>query len=427
MSQPNYSGRLIAFEGSDGGLRPRALETVRNVLEAQGVDVMVSRWMQSALAGEVYRKSAPLYELSPRTLALLAACDLAERMEWEILPALQRGAVVLVDRYIYRVALGAVRDVDPDWLEVLCGAGPVPNLVLHFPVPLNDLVANLDSARLDLYKAGMDIGMTHDLPLSYRLYQERLLEAYAEWAERHSVEIEAATSIDAAVERVRRFLDLDAANTDVRRLAVYRLLEESGADSFHARHVASLARRLFELTASRHGLGQADLELLESACLLHDIAGGALGLEHPMRSARHVRESHLEGFNQVELDTLAVLIAIHRALDEQSEVEEWLHALPADTQRRVMLLGPLLRLATGLNASRRQSVRGLEARIHDGLFDLVLRSKDKAKLEIKAAVQRADLFEQAYGLHLAIDVDRKGPPPAGAWLVSAGQQVGSPS
>jgi hypothetical protein len=64
-------------------------------------------------------------------------------------------------------------------------------------------------------------------------------------------------------------------------------------------------------------------------------------------------------------------------------------------------------------------VRWIDATVHDGLFDLILRAKSKAKLEVKAAVQRADLFEQAYGLHLAIDVDRKGPPPTGPRLGTA--------
>ena len=60
----------------------------------------------------------------------------------------------------------------------------------------------------------------------------------------------------------------------------------------------------------------------------------------------------------------------------------------------------------------------------DGLFDLVLRTRDKAKPEVKAAVQRADLFEQAYGLHLSIEVRRKGPPPTGAELAPAGSGAG---
>jgi hypothetical protein len=412
----SYSGVLIAFEGPNSGPRSQAVEVVRNMLEAHGRKVLVTRWMGSALAGEVYRQSAPLDGLSPRTLALLAACDIAERMEWEILPALEDGAVVLADRYLYRVVLGSARDVDPDWLEVLCGAGPVPSAVLHFPEQLGELMAKLDPAHLDIYEVGMDIGMTHDLPLSYRLYQERLLEGYAEWSERHQVPVEDLPSADAAADRVRELLTLSETEVDRRRLAVLERLREAKTDVNHARQVARLACDLFVMTAPQHGLGPRELELLEFACLLHDMSGDGSGEEHPFRSARQVKELQLDGFSQDEVDAMAVLIAIHRVVAEQGEAETWLQGLPPDLQDKVRLLGPLLRLADGLDATRRQSVRTLDATVHDGLFDLVLRSRDKAKLEIKAAIQRADLFEDAYGLHLAIDVKRKGPPPAGAEL-----------
>lgn len=409
-----YPGVLIAFEGPEIGERPRAVEEVRNRLEAQGREVLVSRWMGSALSGEVYRQAAPLYQLSPRTLAMLAACDLAERMEWEILPALRSGTIVLADRYLYRVALGLARDVDPDWLEVLCGAGPVPDAVLHFPIALRDMVLDIQPAQLDLYEAGMDLGMTHDLPLSYRLYQERLIEAYTEWAEQHSIAIDDLPSAEAAVRQVEQLLGLDPARADRRRLAVLDLLAASGANPNHARHVARLARRLFELTAERHQLGRPEQDLLEYACLLHDIGSEGLGEERPYRSARRLRETELEGFDADERTAIAVLIAIHRATDSAAEVDDWLRSLPDDLQRAVPLLGPLLRLADGFDVTRRQAVRWLDATMHDGLFDIVLRSREKGKQEIRMAVERAELFEQAYGLHLAIDVKRKGAPPAGA-------------
>jgi thymidylate kinase len=415
----DYPGFLVALEGPDCGLRPRALETLRNVLEAHGRDVLVTRWMDSALAGEVYRANAPLSEFSPRTLALLAACDLAERIEWEILPALRAGAVVLADWYLYRVALGSARDVDPDWLEALCGVGPVPDLALHFPVDPAQLMTKVDRSLLDLYEAGMDLGLTHDLPLSFRLHEERLLEGYAEWSERHRVPVEAMTSIEAAVARVQASLALDPAGADQRRLAVFGALRASKANPVHARQVARLARQLFTLAAPRHRLGPEQLELLEYACLLHDVGGSELGEEHPYRSARQIRESRPPAFSPAELTAMAVLVAIHRAGDQERDVDDWLAELPPDLQQTVTLLGPLLRLADALDAGRRQAIRNVEATIHDGLFDLVLRSKDKAKLEVKAAVERADLFEQAYGLHLALDVRRKGAPPAPTGLAAA--------
>ena len=49
----------------------------------------------------------------------------------EILP-LHVGKIVLVDRYVYRIVQGMARDLDPDWLEVLCAVAPRPDLVFLF-------------------------------------------------------------------------------------------------------------------------------------------------------------------------------------------------------------------------------------------------------------------------------------------------------
>ncbi|MCC7107079.1 MAG: HD domain-containing protein [Chloroflexi bacterium] len=413
----DFDGYLVSIDGSDLGSRPAALQMVRDVLDAQGREVIVSRWMASSLAGGVYRQAAQFAECSPRTLALLASCDLAERMEWEILPALRDGKIVLADRYLYRVALGLARDVDPEWLEVLCGAGPVPDLALHFPMNLAEAASVVDPTRLDLYEAGMDLGLTRDLPLSYRFYQERLVAAYGDWSRRHELAIHDCQTAEDALGQIDRLLGAAPA-ANQRRLSALRLLERSGADADNARQVARLAKVLFKMTQEFHQLLPAARDVLEVAALLHDLAG-TVGMPHPMRSARRIKESQLEGFQQVELDQMAVLVAIHRAMEEETEAEGWFGELSVADQQTVRMLGPLLRLAIGLDASRSQTVRWIDATIHDGLFDLLLRAKSKAKLEVKAAVQRADLFEQAYGLHLAIDVDRKGPPPSGPRLEAA--------
>ena len=415
----HYPGLLIALEGPENGLRPRALEAIRSMLEVHGHPVMVTGWMGSPLAGGVYQKAAPRYELSPRTLTLLGACDLAERLEWEILPALEAGTNVLADRYLYRVALGYARDVDPEWLEVLCAVGPVPDAVLHFPVGLTELMTTFQPESVDLYEAGMDLGLTHDLPLSFRLYEERILEGYCEWAERHDATIEDMPSVEAALDRVGNLVGLDKTHYDARRRHVLELLADSDSNIAHSRQVAGIADRLFELTASVHGLSEVERELLDYAALLHDIGGNTLGEEHFTRSARRVLESELEGFNLEELELLATVIAFHHTTDPAEDAHEWMAALPDKLQATARLLGPILRLADALDSTRRQTVRTIDATTADGLMTLVVQAKDKAKQEIKTVVERASPFEQTYGLHLAIQVQTKATPPAGLTAVKA--------
>jgi dTMP kinase len=95
-------GRLIAFEGVEGSGKSTQLELLRRVLESRGREVVVTREPGGTPAGEQVRSVLldPEVELHPRAEALLFAAARAELVEAVIRPALERGAVVLCDRYL---------------------------------------------------------------------------------------------------------------------------------------------------------------------------------------------------------------------------------------------------------------------------------------------------------------------------------------
>ena len=110
--------------------------------------------------------------------------------------------------------------------------------VFHFVQPPERLAKNLDLSTLDLYEAGMDIGVTRDIPLSYQLYQERLLHEYQLWAAEHGLTLIRNTEVRHILERVERLLDLDPIRPD-RRRAVLELMRDRGTDREHALHTAA--------------------------------------------------------------------------------------------------------------------------------------------------------------------------------------------
>jgi dTMP kinase len=62
------------------------------------------------------------HTLSRITMSLFYATDFADRLENQIIPALQAGFVVLSDRYFYSImARDIVRGADPDWARKLYG------------------------------------------------------------------------------------------------------------------------------------------------------------------------------------------------------------------------------------------------------------------------------------------------------------------
>jgi dTMP kinase len=99
MGEPGY---LIAFEGVEGAGKSTQLELLRRALEGRGREVVVTREPGGTAAGERVRALLldPAAELHPRTEALLFAAARAELVEQVIRPALERGAVVLCDRFL---------------------------------------------------------------------------------------------------------------------------------------------------------------------------------------------------------------------------------------------------------------------------------------------------------------------------------------
>jgi dTMP kinase len=99
MGEP---GRLVAFEGVEGAGKSTQLDLLRCELERRGREVVVTREPGGTPAGERVREVLldPGVELHPRAEALLFAAARAQLVEQVIRPALERGAVVLCDRYL---------------------------------------------------------------------------------------------------------------------------------------------------------------------------------------------------------------------------------------------------------------------------------------------------------------------------------------
>ena len=95
-------GHLVALEGVEGAGKSTQLELLRRELEGRGRPVVVTREPGGTPVGERVRALLldPAMELHPRTEALLFAAARAELVQRVIRPALERGAVVLCDRYL---------------------------------------------------------------------------------------------------------------------------------------------------------------------------------------------------------------------------------------------------------------------------------------------------------------------------------------
>jgi thymidylate kinase len=119
--------RLMAIDGASGSAVSKGATTLYNELIARQTTCGVSRWDASGLFSDVVSAPADQRDVSPRTLLLLYAADLAFRLRWEIAPALESGLIVIAAPYVTTpIAFGLATGLSSDWLRTLFRFAPIP-------------------------------------------------------------------------------------------------------------------------------------------------------------------------------------------------------------------------------------------------------------------------------------------------------------
>jgi dTMP kinase len=97
------TGVFVCFEGGEGSGKSTQSRLLREWLEAEGYAVLLTFEPGDTEVGRQLRRivlSPETGELSDRTEALLYAADKAEHVDTVVQPALDRGEVVVTDRYV---------------------------------------------------------------------------------------------------------------------------------------------------------------------------------------------------------------------------------------------------------------------------------------------------------------------------------------
>src|SRR5713226_1840381 len=199
-------GSLIVIEGTDGVGRSTQGDQLKPWLEIEGYGLVSTRWTRSALLYETISEAKAGNRLNVSTFALLYAADFADRLENEIIPALQAGLVVLADRYMYTAfARNKLMGADPTWSRSLFGFALVPDLVLYLKIDLASLIPRaLEGKGMDYWESGMHQAYGSDLFESFRNYQRRLIREFNALArEFNFITIDARRSSDIIQRKLR--------------------------------------------------------------------------------------------------------------------------------------------------------------------------------------------------------------------------------
>jgi hypothetical protein len=119
---PAARAQLIAVDGLCGRDIVRRAEDVRRKMNRKwDVQTGISRWDASGAFYELRAAGKKAMTVTPRTLLLLYASDLAFRVRWEIRPALDAGQTVIAAPYVdTAIAFGEAAGLSRRWVaEVL--------------------------------------------------------------------------------------------------------------------------------------------------------------------------------------------------------------------------------------------------------------------------------------------------------------------
>lgn len=136
-------GRFITFEGGDGSGKTTQSALLSGWLDAAGRTVVHSREPGGTDLGLELRQIV-LHRrghIAPRAEALLYAADRAHNIATVVRPAVERGAIVIQDRYLdSSVAYqGAGRELDPDevrGISLWAAEGMLPDLTILLDLDL---------------------------------------------------------------------------------------------------------------------------------------------------------------------------------------------------------------------------------------------------------------------------------------------------
>src|SRR5713226_3869802 len=145
--------RLIVLEGIDLSGRTTQVQLLHDWLVAQRYHVTTAAWRTSPLISDVLARARTGPPLRPLTYSLLFSADQIDRTQRVIKPALQRGEIVLADRYIYTAfARDAARGLDSDWVHNLYRHAVPPDMVFYLHISPEEAVKRrftLQQQRLD--------------------------------------------------------------------------------------------------------------------------------------------------------------------------------------------------------------------------------------------------------------------------------------
>jgi exopolyphosphatase/guanosine-5'-triphosphate,3'-diphosphate pyrophosphatase len=179
-------------------------------------------------------------------------------------------------------------------------------------------------------------------------------------------------------------------------------------DAEHAAHVAALALFLFDELQPEHRLTPRHRLLLRVAAILHEVGRFVNSRAHHKHTYYLVSNAEIFGLGRHDIEVAALVARYHRRAQPRRTHPEYM-TLNREDRMAVSKLAAILRVADALERGHAQQVRDI--RIERRPAELVITAPDVSDLtlERRGLAQKADLFEDTFGMKVRLEEVQSGP------------------
>ncbi len=129
-------GVFVVLDGIDGCGKTFHSKVLRDELQTRGFNTVCTAEPSNGAVGKFIRSILLTEKVPPEVEALLFAADRFEHLRREIMPNLEKGRIVVCDRYLYSsLAYQGAQGVDLDWIKAINNFALKPDIAFYLDVP----------------------------------------------------------------------------------------------------------------------------------------------------------------------------------------------------------------------------------------------------------------------------------------------------
>jgi len=398
LTKHSFPGRLVVIEGLNKISVTRQANLIYNEVLTEGFDVRLASLGNSWVGIKLTRKALGKTSLSLPAKVFLAASEIALYYEQLIIPALESGALVIMDGYLSSLyAEGVTNGIEPGWFKTMFDVFHIkPDLTFFLDDPLRGVRPKKAPPRGKYRDSGKVAAPTEISAQALIGEIYRALAGTDGWQKIPLTEAGKEPHEQMLADLRQMILPaLQHGGPDEPLREVLTLFSRYDHDFDHPRKVAELAVSLFDQTIRLHGLGERERRLLMYAAMLHDIGHALSEFRHEEFTLKAIMEHRFDSIPEHDKEIVANIAYLHRQPYIKLKFQH-LKSLNEADQLVVKRLAALLRIADALDESGKRIVHDIRCYEEQGVVFVDLHAVSKGIAERSAVLRKADLFEQVF-------------------------------